>query len=508
MPLENDMKAIVTKADIEAHKPAKIAKLIKKFLNPEGKKSHTQLLDIVSRSLGYSGISEMNETSTRYSGPNLMEFSNTVFLIDVVMTPTLLDVKRNLLKIIESDLSDASDFDRCFEVLNYERLDIYSERRYVLRFDETTITRLYEYYLYASLNCKSEQDIELSDNNEPSHRDDFSRLLRNCDSDVSYELMQYTVSELLEADIVQTSKDATERTGAYKDLVFKYTHNALVKSTILQDSWSSGLLPAISEEDHRKISDILLEMFIADFGSSEARELFLFHKNRNGFFVDKFNFSQERDWKEKERSVYDDNEIIFSTMPMVDEFNSSQLCGTFWMAQLKNQKGAVLAYASGGIYEFSIEQTLDGNFQFPYIEDSGFTREFQLVERIKYDDIPMPKELETAGLSDRKIEDLFKDGRWPDSDVIITISSWNKSNSATTGISGPFLVKCLDQFKKEYGDVTVFAYAAPMQYPDWLPETDIDDITYSKHYDVGRVEDLIYDTLQDTDKLIVVIPNI
>jgi hypothetical protein len=66
----------------------------------------------------------------------------------------------------------------------------------------------------------------------------------------------------------------------------------------------------------------------------------------------------------------------------------------------------------------------------------------------------------------------------------------------------------LDQFKKEYGDVTVFAYAAPMQYPDWLPETDIDDITYSKHYDVGRVEDLIYDTLQDTDKLIVVIPNI
>ena len=506
MPKGNDMRAVVTKSDIEHKKLAKIARLLKKFFHSDDETPDTAILEMIAKSLGYSGLTELNETADRYRGPYLFEWDGYNAIIGVVVGLSLLEVSQKLFVIVRSHLENENDFDRCFSILNFERLDFFGEKRYSVDFSNETTTRLYNYYLYISVNCQNEVDLESDDDDpERSHRDDLISFVKKMDDEDTYDLIYNSISSLFSVEVVQTSAGRPPRNGTYKDLVFIPTHKDLVNRTILQDAWVSGMLPAISAQDLDKMSAILLDMFISDFSLENAIELLFLHKNRQGLYANKFNFNGFNGWN-RNKIRYLDKDIIFSTKKMEDESGGSTLNGIFWRADLISPNGDTLVYASGGIYDFDMAGG-DDHLQFPDMDESMLTREFQLVERIDYGDVPMPIIFDLEGLSDSQIDDLYKANRWYASDVLITLSSWNKSNYASDSNSMFLLDFCMDKFKKEYGDITIFAYAAPMQYPDWLPENDTPELKFIKEGDIAIIEGLLRHALIDVDKVVIVTPK-
>lgn len=471
------MKAVITKSDVDSKKLGKIARALSRNLRKESNISHHQILEALSKALGFDTLKDLYDHALEYDGPLYLRMTSyRIYSIGMAVGKGLEDVKADLFTLISGSLSHPELFDKVFDSLNLQRLQFYSDKEKLPSVSDSYISEVLSAYLRLSVESKSIYDIDNDDFEQTycrSHDSDLVGLLSNKHGDHDWEHDEYvdrvlydvTINELLSSKVSRSINGRTI-SGTYEDLVFNGTHDEIFNMAMLEHANRIGKQGAIEKQIYDAASVSVKEAFLDICGDSSTISLFTIQKSHEGFYQNNTIYPKISSW-EHERIPSKELTFDLYTTEIEDGSSASPLRGRRWRAEIRDDLGRLLSYASGGLYGYSVDASNDGCFQFPCLDDCEDGREEVLLESISKPFITFPEEM--CWQDYEKIIDADDyNGFMPGTEFILTISSWEKGGMASPGAATTLLNAALDKFTSDFSVSQIFALAAPMQYSHWL----------------------------------------
>ena len=470
----------LTQVDFDNNRITKIARIISKVVRKDLELPHSKILRLVAIILGYSSYYEAKESAEEYFDKEELSGGFPTYFDDhYPPSPEILRPK--FISVIAEFVDINVNLDSVFTSLPLKSLEYFKEDEFATKLTPAIIKKTRESYFK---NLKYVFDEGISNDDYafvPCFRRDVFNLLSTFPKSlISKALLKTTVSEFFSKPvqlITETEKKSKKHvytsTGTYEDMVFKPSHDLLVKMSLPR----FRKRPRLSAAAYHKLSEILLADFRRQYSSLPLQSLFLSHRDLTGFYGEFSETGWGFKWKNLESDKIQENtRLRICKIISHDDFNSGEIEGIYWKYEVLDERKKVECLVSGGLYYKANELDDISDTSFPTDDNAGGSREKAFTDLIG--GLDGSREYTASSDDINRTLEVMK---------IMTVSVLEKRKGASRGLGITALNSAIKILREKYGLMAVKIYCAPMQFIDWQTEDDFPTIRKEKKEAVNKL---------------------
>lgn len=479
------MKIILAESDFTSNKITKIARSISKVVNPDLNLPHAKILLITSNILGYQTYYLAKQSSEEYLDANEISRFGSLRLFDDHYAPPVTVLKDRFKKVLSGYVADHINLDNEFPRIPFHALAFFKDNAPEVKLSKRQLDKIRDKYFNYFKETYFEPLKSVDFYEVTSFRRDVFNLIDMMDKkDADYVLSKVSLINLLNSEVtvsVQDGDDLTQETGFFKDLVLRPIHEYMVKRAVA----SLRLNSKIPGSQFLNISNNLFQSFLDKFGKEKTIEFFKSWRNTSGFFGEYSPVGWGCRWKPlKSPLIPHGSRFVTARIKNSDPSSDCYTSGIYWKYEKLDSNGKAECIVSGGYYTCDDKDWLPskiGYDTFPKNENDAWSREHDLIERMIELDRTQSNSTTTKRNSRYSIAEQLGFLN------ICTISTLEKRSEAAIGIGQIAIKEATEILWREYGSMSLFVYAAPMQYIDWKQDDDFDPIKKQKKRDMKKL---------------------